>query len=40
MGSAQAYILPKKLFKSQKEIESFEKFLLTKIPLSSSFRST
>lgn len=39
MGSAHAYILPKRLFKSQKEIESFEAFLLTKIPLSSSFRS-
>jgi YcxB-like protein len=38
-NSMQAQIIPKRLFNSQKEIEEFDKFLTTKIPLSSSFRS-
>lgn len=39
-SSVQAIILPKRLLKSQKEIESFKEYLLKKIPISSSFRSS
>jgi hypothetical protein len=38
-NSMQAQIIPKRLFSTQKEIEEFDKFLTTKIPLTSSFRS-
>ncbi len=38
-NSIQAQIIPKRLFNSQKEIEEFDGFLTSKIPLSSSFRS-
>jgi hypothetical protein len=39
INSIQALIVPKRLFKSQTEIEQFDKYLSGKIPLSSSFRS-
>lgn len=38
-SSIQGYIIPKRLFSSQKEIDEFDKYLTEKIPLSSSFRS-
>ena len=38
-NSIQALIIPKRLFKSQIDIDQFEKFLSEKVPLSSSFRS-
>lgn len=38
-SSIQAYMIPKRLFRSQQEITDFDKFLTQKIPLSSSFRS-
>ena len=38
-NSIQAQIIPKRLFNSQKDIEEFDKFLTSKVPLSSSFRS-
>ncbi|HMK26596.1 MAG TPA: YcxB family protein [Chitinophagaceae bacterium] len=38
-NSVQGYIIPKRLFSSQREIDEFDKFLTEKIPLASSFRS-
>ena len=39
INSEQGYIIPKRLFKNQGEIDEFDNFLTQKIPLSSSFRS-
>jgi hypothetical protein len=38
-NSVSAVVIPKRLFKNKLEIEEFDKFLTSKIPLSSSFRS-
>jgi hypothetical protein len=38
-NSIQAIVIPKRLFSSQKDIEEFDKFLTSKISISSSFRS-
>jgi YcxB-like protein len=39
MNSIEAIIISKRLFKSEEEINEFDKFLTEKVPLSSSFRS-
>ena len=39
LSSLQALVIPKRLFISNISIESFDKFLTEKIPLSASFRS-
>lgn len=39
LNTSSAYIIPKRLFRTQQEIADFDKFLTEKIPLSSSFRS-
>ncbi|MCB9056391.1 MAG: YcxB family protein [Chitinophagales bacterium] len=38
-NSESAYLIPKRLFSTQSEINQFDKFVLEKVPLSASFRS-